>query len=89
MTPAPAKITCGISGARWQLAACDEVALRQLHAATGEPLLLLRCLLNRGILNAAEIARFLAPDFPTARPFSGGGFILASAFWVHQPERYT
>jgi len=63
MTPAPARITRGISGARWQLAACDEITLQRLQAETGEPLLLLRCLLNRGIIDAEQAGRFLAPDF--------------------------
>src|ERR1051326_1896523 len=64
MTPAPAKIMRGISGARWQLAACDETRLRELQAETGESLLVLRCLLNRNLTSVAEISRFLAPDFP-------------------------
>jgi single-stranded-DNA-specific exonuclease len=64
MIPAPAKIMRGISGARWQLAACDETKLRQLQTETGEPSLLLRCLLNRGLTNTGEISRFLTPDFP-------------------------
>jgi len=54
----------GISGARWQLAACDEIKLRELQAETGESAIVLRCLLNRGLTSAQEISRFLAPDFP-------------------------
>jgi single-stranded-DNA-specific exonuclease len=64
MIPAPARIARGLSGARWQLAACDELKLHRLHTETDEPELLLRCLLNRGIESAADIRRFLAPDFP-------------------------
>lgn len=64
MTPAPAKIMHGISGARWQLAAGDETKLRELQTETGESALVLRCLLNRNLTSAEEIRQFLAPDFP-------------------------
>jgi single-stranded-DNA-specific exonuclease len=65
MTLAPVRITRGLSGARWQLADCDQSALRQLQEETGEPAILLRCLLNRGITAGAEARQFLAPDFPS------------------------
>lgn len=57
------KIMRGLSGARWHLKDCDEVALQQLAAQTGEDQILLRCLLNRGLSNAEEIKKFLAPQF--------------------------
>jgi single-stranded-DNA-specific exonuclease len=63
MTPAPVNIARGLSGARWQLRACDEAALGRLCAETGEPPLLVRCLLNRGLGSADEVRRFLAPAF--------------------------
>ncbi|MGE0884396.1 MAG: single-stranded-DNA-specific exonuclease RecJ [Blastocatellales bacterium] len=63
MTPSPTKIMRGISGARWQSANCDETALRTLREETGEEEILLRCLLNRGISHAAEVKKFLSPEF--------------------------
>jgi len=57
------KITRGISGARWQLAVCDETALQTLRSETGEEEILLRCLLNRGLSHAEEVKKFLAPEF--------------------------
>ncbi|HQR33448.1 MAG TPA: single-stranded-DNA-specific exonuclease RecJ [Blastocatellia bacterium] len=65
MTPSPTKITRGISGARWHLASCDESIVRALHEETGEDRILLRCLLNRGLAQATEIKKFLAPEFLT------------------------
>jgi single-stranded-DNA-specific exonuclease len=64
---AAVKITQGLSGARWRLAACDEALVGRLHEATGEPKLLLRCLVNRGILDGAQARDFLAPDFVSHR----------------------
>ncbi|HWQ33176.1 MAG TPA: single-stranded-DNA-specific exonuclease RecJ [Blastocatellia bacterium] len=58
-------ITRGLSGARWQLAVCDELLLQRLRRETREHPLLLRCLINRGITEPAEIAHFLSPDFST------------------------
>ncbi len=66
MTPAPTKITRGLTGARWQLAQCDLDALNRLQALTGEHELVLRCLLNRGINDPQEIAQFLDPQFPAS-----------------------
>jgi single-stranded-DNA-specific exonuclease len=63
MTPSSTKITRGISGARWRLNICDEVALHRLCAETGENQVLLRCLLNRGLSSAVEIKKFLEPNF--------------------------
>ncbi len=63
MTPSPIKITRGLSGARWQMINCDEPALDRLCAETGEERLALRCLLNRGLTNAAEVKKFLSPEF--------------------------
>ncbi len=63
MTPTPIKITRGLSGLRWQLINCDELALDRLQAETGEERVLLRCLLNRGLSNAADVKKFLAPEF--------------------------
>jgi single-stranded-DNA-specific exonuclease len=63
MTPSPTKITRGLSEARWQLINCDLSALDRLRAETGEEPILLRCLLNRGLSNAAEVKKFLAPEF--------------------------
>ena len=57
----------GLSGARWQLAENNLEILQRLHHETGEPLLLLRCLYNRGLTNAAQIKQFLAPDFTRHR----------------------
>ena len=65
MTPSFTKITRGLTGARWQLAVCDESALRTLREETGEDEILLRCLLNRGFSHAAEIKKFLSPEFST------------------------
>lgn len=64
---AAVKITTGLSGARWRLAACDEALIDTLHEATGEPRLLLRCLLNRGISDVSQVRDFLAPDFVSHR----------------------
>ncbi len=64
MKPNSLKLKPGLSGARWQLAVCDEALLRRLEEETGEPRLLLRCLINRGLIEATEVRRFLAPDFP-------------------------
>jgi single-stranded-DNA-specific exonuclease len=60
-------ILTGLTGARWCLSDGDAGALQQLHQETGEPLLLLRCLWNRGLTSAAQIKQFLAPDFTTHR----------------------
>lgn len=57
------KITRGVSGARWQLTVCDEAALQTLQLETGEEEILLRCLLNRGLSQAREVKKFLAPEF--------------------------
>lgn len=57
------KITRGISGTRWQLTVCDEAALQTLRTETGEEEILLRCLLNRGLSHAADVKKFLAPEF--------------------------
>jgi single-stranded-DNA-specific exonuclease len=59
------KITRGLSGARWQLAVCDEAALRTLCGETGEEEIVLRCLLNRGLSHATGVKKFLAPEFST------------------------
>ncbi|MBS1811125.1 MAG: single-stranded-DNA-specific exonuclease RecJ [Acidobacteria bacterium] len=53
----------GLSGAHWQLYACDEAHLQQLHRATGESLMILRCLMHRGVSSDAQIKDFLQPDF--------------------------
>ncbi len=66
MTPSPTNITRGLTGARWKLAECDAAglaAIEQLRAATGEDPILLRCLINRGLSHAAEVKKFLAPEF--------------------------
>ncbi|MGE0128287.1 MAG: single-stranded-DNA-specific exonuclease RecJ [Blastocatellales bacterium] len=63
MTPPLIKITRGLTGARWQLANCDSLPLDRLQAETGENRILLRCLLNRGLSNAEDIQKFLAPEF--------------------------
>ncbi len=60
-------ILTGLSGARWQLAPSDPATLQQLQQETGEPLLLLRCLYNRGVCDAPRIKGFLAPDFQQHR----------------------
>ncbi|MEO6726059.1 MAG: single-stranded-DNA-specific exonuclease RecJ [Blastocatellia bacterium] len=57
------KITRGLSGARWQLTACNEAALQALCGETGEEEIILRCLLNRGLSHATEVKKFLAPEF--------------------------
>lgn len=66
---APVKFARGLMGARWQLtqgSPAYESALRNLQAQTGEPELVLRCLLNRGLNKADEIKRFLNPAFPAS-----------------------
>ncbi len=63
MTPPFTTITRGLTGARWQLAECDESMLRTLREETGEEEILLRCLVNRGFSHAAEIKKFLSPEF--------------------------
>ena len=65
MNPSPIEIRRGISGARWQLANCDQSLLRTLHEETSEQEILLRCLINRGFSHTAEIKKFLAPEFST------------------------
>lgn len=65
MTTKYLSVTRGLSGARWELAVCDELLLQRLRRETSEHPLLLRCLINRGITESAEIARFLSPDFST------------------------
>ncbi|HYE75248.1 MAG TPA: hypothetical protein VEF04_18035, partial [Blastocatellia bacterium] len=63
ISKAAIKTTPGLSGARWRLASCDESLVQELHEATGEPKLLLRCLINRGIIDDRQARDFLAPDF--------------------------
>src|SRR5215475_2618489 len=71
MTPSLTKITRGLTGARWHVIDYDPVAqasdataqLDRLQSETGENRILLRCLLNRGLTNAVEIRKFLAPEF--------------------------
>ncbi len=63
MIPSPIKITRGLSEARWQMIPCDQSELNRLQAETGEEPILLRCLLNRGLSNAPEVEKFLAPEF--------------------------
>ncbi len=65
MIPSPTKITRGLTGARWLLASCDETTVQRLQTETGEDKLLLRCLVNRGISHAADVRKFLAPEFFT------------------------
>lgn len=67
MIKEPRTICNGLSGARWQLAEYDHNTLQQLHQETGEPLLLLRCLINRGVNNSTSIKQFLSPDFSNHR----------------------
>jgi single-stranded-DNA-specific exonuclease len=60
------KITRGLTGARWQSPDNDSslrAALDRLQTETGESRVLLRCLLNRGLSNAEEVRKFLAPEF--------------------------
>ncbi len=65
MTPKSSQptILTGMSGARWHVADCDPAMLQRLQHETGEPALLLRCLVNRGVNTATQIRNFLAPDF--------------------------
>ncbi len=65
MTPKSSQptILTGLSGARWHVVDCDLVKLQQLQQETGEPALLLRCLLNRGVHTATQVRNFLVPDF--------------------------
>lgn len=65
ISPSHQPDTHSLSGARWQSEHCDELRLQRLRRETGEPELLLRCLLNRGFTQPEEIARFLKPDFAT------------------------
>lgn len=65
----PVKFARGLTGARWQLtqgSPAYEAILRKLQAQTGEDELSLRCLLNRGLAEAAAINRFLNPEFPAS-----------------------
>ncbi len=64
MNPAPTKISRGLTGAVWEVAAYDEPALAALQSATAETPLVLRCLMQRGLTDAIEIAKFLNPEFP-------------------------
>jgi single-stranded-DNA-specific exonuclease len=64
MTPAPTKNLSGLTGAVWEVAAFDEAALTALQMATSETPLVLRCLMQRGLTDAAEITKFLNPEFP-------------------------
>ena len=70
MIASPTRIARGLTGARWQMASSnagsDAAALDRLRIEVGEDPVLLRCLLNRGLSNAEEIKRFLAPSFGTA-----------------------
>jgi len=72
MTPSTIKITRGLTGARWQVTNHDssspeglpgQTTLDRLQAETSENRILLRCLLNRGLSNAEEVQKFLAPQF--------------------------
>jgi single-stranded-DNA-specific exonuclease len=69
MTPSLTKITRGLTGARWHAPGYDPSApassgiLDRLQAETGENRILLRCLINRGLTNAEEVRKFLAPEF--------------------------
>jgi single-stranded-DNA-specific exonuclease len=66
MTPSLTKIARGLTGARWHAPAYDPEAralLDRLQSETGENLMLLRCLLNRGLTTAEEVRKFLAPEF--------------------------
>jgi single-stranded-DNA-specific exonuclease len=63
MFPPVIEISRGISGARWQLIKCEEDQLERLRGETGEDLVLLRCLLNRGLSSAERIREFLDPRF--------------------------
>jgi single-stranded-DNA-specific exonuclease len=66
---APVKFARGLTGARWQLThggPAYEATLRNLQKQTGENELVLRCLLNRGLSDVAEINRFLNPEFPAS-----------------------
>lgn len=66
MTPNTIKITRGLTGARWQMTNHDPLpqsTLDRLQAETGENPILLRCLLNRGLSNAEDVQKFLAPEF--------------------------
>lgn len=60
------KITRGFTGARWLAPDNDpstRAALDRLQTETSESGVLLRCLLNRGLSNAEEVRKFLAPEF--------------------------
>ncbi|MFN0122503.1 MAG: single-stranded-DNA-specific exonuclease RecJ [Blastocatellia bacterium] len=63
-TPDPV-LARGLAGTRWTAAACDETLLRRLRDELGEPELIVRCLLNRGVNTADAMRTFLAPDFKT------------------------
>ena len=63
MMQPPKTVGRGISGTRWSLEAPDETIVRNLAAETGEPELLVRCLVNRGVTSAAQARAFLSPDF--------------------------
>ncbi|MDX2033292.1 MAG: single-stranded-DNA-specific exonuclease RecJ [Blastocatellia bacterium] len=56
----------GLTGARWQLTetpSAPAATIEQLCVETGESPILVRCLVNRGLSNAAAIKKFLAPEF--------------------------
>src|SRR5262245_59129490 len=71
-TPSLTKIARGITGARWRVVSHDGLEevlepagdrLNRLGSETGENVILLRCLLNRGPSNAEEVRKFLSPEF--------------------------
>ena len=64
---AQSTIANGLSGARWQLFASEAALLHRLQQETSEPLLILRCLLQRGLTTASQVKDFLQPDFQRHR----------------------
>ena len=85
MTPSLTKITRGLTGARWRVINHDlleqaTAILDALKTDTGENGILIRCLFNRGITNAEEVRKFLAPEFVNH---------LHSPFLLRDMERAT
>ena len=57
----------GVARARWRLQQPDPEAVVSLSRLLGESELMVKCLLNRGVVDAGGINEFLAPDFDRHR----------------------
>jgi single-stranded-DNA-specific exonuclease len=57
----------GVAQARWRLREADPHVVESLSRQLGEPELLVRCLINRGLVDPQGIREFLTPDFDRHR----------------------